>query len=240
MSGAFRLGVVAAAGRVSGGGGGGGGGDEHFDKVAALLHFDGADGSTSFVDVTGRTWSIATGAPTISTAQSLAGGSSLDLDPTDAISSSGFAIPAPSGTDGDFCIEFFARHSGTNGRSLLTLYGDSAALLGYLYFNGTTSLKLTISGAGGFSGSFYSSTWAHVAIARSGTTLRFFIDGVQAGADFTTSLAATSATIRLGEDANITGPGAGVDGNVEDFRVTIGEARYTTNFTPPDAPFPDS
>lgn len=238
MSGAFRLGVIAASGRPGGGSDPGGGGDPHFAKVASLLHFEGADGSATFTDVTGRTWSIAKGAPQISTAQSVAGGSSLALDTTAALSASGFVIPAPSGTSGDFCIEFFLHFGpGNSGRSLLTLY-DAVALRAFVYCSSSSTLSLNISGAGSSSGSIFTG-WSHVAVTRSGTTVRMFIGGVQAGGNITTSFAATAGLLRLGEDANISGADNGFAGYVDELRVTIGEARYTGDFTPPAVPFPD-
>lgn len=60
-------GIVAAGRRLSGGGGGGGSG--------ILLDFEGADGSTTFIDTSGKIWTP-NGSAQISTAQAFTGSSS--------------------------------------------------------------------------------------------------------------------------------------------------------------------
>jgi hypothetical protein len=57
------------------GGGGGGSTDPYWSSVVSLLHFDGANASTTFTDQTGKTWS-AYGGVQIDTAQSKFGGAS--------------------------------------------------------------------------------------------------------------------------------------------------------------------
>jgi len=81
--------------------------------------------------------------------------------------------------------------------------------------------------------------WHHVAACRSGSNLRLFVDGI------------VSATASIGNSVifnNISVPlyvgydpyGASYfNGYIDDLRITKGVARYTSNFTPPTAPFPD-
>jgi hypothetical protein len=79
-------------------------------------------------------------------------------------------------------------------------------------------------------------TWYHFAMTRSGTSMKAFINGVQQGSTFTNS------TNFTGTDAVIVGghPGGIIlySGYMDDVRVTKGYAYYTSNFTPPSAPFP--
>ena len=74
-------------------------------------------------------------------------------------------------------------------------------------------------------------TWYHLAMTRSGTSMRAFINGIQQGSTLTnsTNFTATNATIVGGHP----GPIILYSGYMDDLRVTRGYARYTSNFTPP-------
>ncbi len=86
---------------------------------------------------------------------------------------------------------------------------------------------------------FNDSVWRHVAITRSGSTWRLFVNGTQEAS------ATSSASLDGGVSANITLGRSGISsdadwaGYIDDFRMTKGIARYTSNFTPPTAPFPN-
>ena len=79
-------------------------------------------------------------------------------------------------------------------------------------------------------------TWRHVAVTRSGTSLRLFINGVQRGSTLTSSANLSDNQLKIGYYYSET---FGFVGKVDEFRVTKGVARYTANFTPPTVPFPD-
>lgn len=88
----------------------------------------------------------------------------------------------------------------------------------------TTSVALT------------SSTWSHVAVVRSGSTLTIYINGVSRGSGTVTETLTSGTGARIGSD--LTG-GSFFGGYIDDLRITKGYARYTTNFTPPTAALPD-
>jgi hypothetical protein len=76
-------------------------------------------------------------------------------------------------------------------------------------------------------------TWQHVAVTRSGTSMRLFVNGTQVGVTQTISTAydmSTTSTTVGSQGANYY-----LNGYVDDLRVTKGYARYTGNFTPPTA-----
>ena len=81
------------------------------------------------------------------------------------------------------------------------------------------------------------SAWHFVAISRSGSSIRLFVDG---------NLQATgtsSASLDNGVAAALTIGGSGAAsefwaGYIQDLRITKGYARYTANFTAPTAAFP--
>ena len=84
-------------------------------------------------------------------------------------------------------------------------------------------------------------TWYHIAVSRSGTDLRGFIDGVQQGSTITDSTAWTnksgSRPLRMGRFIGSGGQSSYFNGYAQDVRITKGLARYTSAFTPPTTEF---
>ena len=155
------------------------------------------------------------------------------------------AIPA-FGT-GDFCIEtwlnipslgsfnftIFRYHNDTNTGILFLYAGSSTTTPGALYFaNGDpagSDVSLTPSYA------VPTGQWNHIAVTRSGNTLRMFINGVNSVSYQPTggvfgNFTYTGATLMLlGTDTTYNTV------RVQDYRVYQGVAKYTSNFTPPGA-----
>jgi hypothetical protein len=78
-------------------------------------------------------------------------------------------------------------------------------------------------------------TWYHIAITRSGSTVRLFVNGTsESSVTFAGSVDGGVPLKYIGCDY-ITNQFAGY---IDDFRVTNGVARYTANFTPPTQAFP--
>lgn len=73
--------------------------------------------------------------------------------------------------------------------------------------------------------------WTHVAFARSGSNLMFFVDGTLIHTYASATFNFSSSNIILG-GANI-GSWSHYSGNIDDFRFTKGTARYTESFNPP-------
>jgi hypothetical protein len=81
------------------------------------------------------------------------------------------------------------------------------------------------------SASVANGVWFHLAVTRSGTSTKCFVNGTQAGSTYTDSTSYTgSGSVYIG--ANNSG-GTAFNGYIADMRVTKGYARYTTTFTPP-------
>ena len=177
----------------------------------------------------------------ISTAQSKFGGGSLAFDGTgDYLTTYGtpqFAFGA-----GDFTIECWVyfnsltqydciidfRPSGTNG-AYPCIFVDTSNTLVY-YVGGANRITSSAVSTG---------QWYHLAVSRTGTSTKMFLNGVQTGSTYTDSnsyLVGNPLTIGgLGYNS----PGTyALDGYIDDLRITKGYARYTANFTPPAAPFP--
>lgn len=77
------------------------------------------------------------------------------------------------------------------------------------------------------------SQWHHFAAVRSSGVWRLYLNGVQSSSSWSDSTTLSSAW-RIGGD----GFAQGFKGYLDEFRITAA-ARYTANFTPPDAAFPD-
>lgn len=77
-------------------------------------------------------------------------------------------------------------------------------------------------------------TWIHVAVTRSSGTIRLFQNGIQTGSSANTVNFTCSGTgVYIGQSSL----GTGMNGYLDDLRITKGYARYTANFTPPSAAF---
>jgi hypothetical protein len=84
-------------------------------------------------------------------------------------------------------------------------------------------------------------TWYHLAVSRASGTLRIFVDGTQlVSAASTHNLFNSSAPFRVGGQGNNGSIANRFNGNVDEFRMTKGAGRYTSNFAPPTAAFPRS
>lgn len=230
-------------------------GDAHFPKVEALLPFDGTNGATSTTDLSDRGNTVTFGGDAeISTAQSKFGGSSLSLD------GNGDYVDLPQATNQlvseDFTIEFWFRINSGAGSETIGLFGSyyttpsgkgmimaSSATYNQVYFqwhygasdwaylNQTQGTRTALS----------NNTWYHVAVTRSGSTWRLFLNGTQEDSVTQSSYITDSgSTTRLGNYGPSATASDGLNGYIEDFRITRGVARYTSNFTAPTSAHPTS
>jgi hypothetical protein len=80
--------------------------------------------------------------------------------------------------------------------------------------------------------------WYYIAVTRSGSTFRLFVNGTLEAS--TTSSASIDNNIAKRLSIGRSGYGdSGLNGYVDDLRITKGYARYTATFTPPTAAFPN-
>jgi hypothetical protein len=79
--------------------------------------------------------------------------------------------------------------------------------------------------------------WHHIAVTRSGTDLKLFVDGTQDGSTVTNSTNLNQTVAQIGFDTTIAG--SAYTGYIDDLRITKGVARYTAAFTPPTQAFPN-
>lgn len=222
--------------------------DPYWSSVEALLHFEGADGGTTFTDQSGKVWT-ATASATTSTAQMKFGSSSGLFDGTTG------EIHTPHSADfnlvtGDFTIEAFVRPT-TLGAVNYVIQKDGVSGSSFSQWaigigSGQPNFGWgTGNGVGGFQSITATSTlltgaWYHIAATRQGTTMRIFVDGV-----LENSLTQTQTMIDGGKQVMVGyAPGSAAAqhfaGNIDELRITKGVARYTASFTPPAMAFPNS
>ncbi len=172
----------------------------------------------------------------ISTTQSKWGGSSVSFNGTNSYLRPNSGNIFNFGT-GDFTIEFWLYLNSTAAQmALIDCRPGSAGDYILLDYDPTAKLRLFVNTTTVLSGSTLATgQWYHIALARSGSTVRYFIDGTQgASATMTTNLL-SAANPYIGSNYV---PGSYLNGYIDDLRVTKGYARYTANFTAPTAAFP--
>jgi hypothetical protein len=219
--------------------------DPNFANVSLLLHMDGSNGSTTFTDSSSAARTITqSGNAQISTVQSKFGGSSGVFDGTGDYLSVADTNALDMGT-GDFSIEFWFYWNASQTVSFPRLLSKGVyATAGTLEIcinpaNGNVfALYGSNATAIGFGGATTSNTWHNFVMTRSGTTLRGFVNGIQGGSSpYTVSENFNNATaLRIGSSQN----NEAFNGYIDELRITKGVARYTANFTPPTAAFPNS
>jgi len=84
--------------------------------------------------------------------------------------------------------------------------------------------------------------WYHLAVSRSGTSTKMFLDGTQVGSTYTDSTVYVNGTSRpvIGAEGFNSPPNDVINGYIDDLRITKGYARYTANFTPPTSALSDT
>ena len=234
----LKLSNVKVAGQSSG--------ETNFNKVSLLLPFDGSDTATSTSDESDNSHTITfAGTAQLDTAQKKFGTASLlldgDSDYIQVADHDSFDFDA-----GNFTVECWIRFAALGNNTIFSHWanGTASSMSYYLtYFNGSGILRLGhyLSGNADTSYSWSPSTgtWYHIALERSGTTIKVYIDGtsVISVAASTTALRDSEDPFRVGvfNDASTGSPSLDwyFNGHIDDLRMTKGLARYGTNFTPP-------
>ena len=224
-------------------------GDLNYDKVELLLPFEGANDDTSTTDESDSNHTVSfNGSADISTAQKKFGGSSLYLpggsnDYINIAGSSDFNF----GTD-DFTIEFWMYRTHTAYGVVVETRGgeDTTSTDGitfYLGSGGNNEMRVAVNRSNVIDINQDHQTndqWQHFAIVREGSTMTLYIDGTARGSGSNSTNFNRTRPIRIGNFHGSGSGGIGFQGYIDDFRVTKGLARYTSNFTPPSAAHPTS
>jgi hypothetical protein len=180
----------------------------------------------------------------LSTAISKFGGSSMSFDGTGDYLASPDNLTLGFGS-GAFTVEgwiYLNNTSGTKGIVFGRGNNSFGFRVGQGYLGNVNGLNIVKAGVADLdycAFTFVTNTWYHIAVVRSGTTIYFFVNGTQqttlgSGAGSFNYVNPTSGYyIGCNNDTN-----EQFAGYVDDFRITKGIARYTSNFTPATSAFP--
>lgn len=212
-------------------------------NTAALLHFDGVNGATTFKEETGALITQY-GTPSLSNTQAKFGPTSF-FNPN----SPSWIQVADSGLLhllADFTIECFAflTSIATNcaicEKSPQTIPATATTLANraFLILNdGVLQIKMDTQSGSGVSlcPALTANVWHHVAAVKHGSVITGYIDGVPGSTPLTAALSWGNNPGSLVIGANLIGTG-NIAGYIDEFRVS-NIARYLGAFTPPTAPF---
>ncbi|MFA6270321.1 MAG: LamG domain-containing protein [Candidatus Paceibacterota bacterium] len=220
--------------------------DDSYSKI--LLHCDGDDASTTITDEAGNTWTAEGGAQ-IDTAQSKFGGASLLLD------GNGDYISTPDSDDwrlddGDnsklWTIDFWVRFNSVSGYQALVAQLVNGSNNWMIQYESTHELTFQqrVSGTRNVNirNAWTPSTgqWYHVAVVKNGTSgYLMFVDGTQIGSTQTDTdtIGSFAGALNVGRSFQIDGAPSYLNGWIDEFRVSKGVARWTSNFTPPTSAY---
>ena len=227
----FKLDKIKATGTTVG--------DVHFPKVSLLLTCEGSNGSTTVTDSSNTNASITCiGSAQISTAQSKFGNSSLGTASGDiSISTTNIFNFGTS----DFTVEFWFYRTGlgsSNNHIVDARPNGSTSDTFLIYMaTGTTTPLYHTSGSTKITSSINlgANVWTHMAVVRNSGTTTLYMDGVSGGSfsDSTNYVDTGGSTLGFWAGSSTSYSQYTTPGFFDDFRVTKGLARYTSNFTPP-------
>lgn len=215
----------------------GGSTDPYFAYVTYLVNQAGTNGSTPSPAIVGGTITY-TGGASISTASApLTYTSSLSLDGSG--DSAWLASGTGSNFTGDFTVEGWFKPAGSANNSTLL---DIGANKFKIFIDGAMSsaaIYVYSADGGGYLwagtslGNIGTSTWRHIAVSRTGSSVKLFFDGTQIGSTVTnSSTQGTSGSNGVTLGAYFKGDSAFFNGLIGPMRITKGVGRYTSAFTP--------
>ena len=212
-----------------------------YTNTVLLMHCDGVNGATTFIDSSQYAHTFSRDQAKLTTSQKKFGTAALDLTPGILNVNNAAAAEFTFGTK-DFTFEFWFRvlavsmyntlidfRSGSSGKQpLVQIQPDDRILLytndGANHYFATPNVTANV--------------WHHLAVSRAAGTTRGFLNGVM-GTSFADAIDYPFAGASKPMIGALTSTDLNMSGYLDEIRVMIGVGKYTTNFTPPTAAFPD-
>jgi hypothetical protein len=222
--------------------------DPDFEYVTMLLHGDGTNGgqNNTFLDSSTNNFTITRNGNTTQGSFSPYGpnwsnffvrsaSSYITLSDSSAFSLgiSDFTVecwifPTLSGSTQDISGQADSSITTTSRSFLLQINGSGNIIAGV--WSGSTGYTITSSSAVSFN------TWNHIALVRSSGTLTLYVNGVSAGTSSVSTVSVNDSSNNLSIGRFGERNTAYYDGYVSNFRLVVGTAIYTANFTPSTTP----
>jgi len=148
--------------------------------------------------------------------------------------------------DGDFTIEMWTYTTSTQSACTYDFWVGTTYVIGQyqIYYSSNVPVFYIAYGSSSYytltsSITLTNNTWNHVALVRSGSTIYFYINGIQSTNTLSYSgvVGITSYNGSIGRQT-VTNNNY-FTGLIDDLRITKGLARYTNNFTVPTGPHPN-
>jgi hypothetical protein len=218
----------------------------HDQYVKTLLHMDGANNGTSFIDSTTPTRSWTNNLATTSTVQSKFGTASglfngsqsflqtpihTSLDPgAGDWTVDCWVYPTISGVD--FKAIFNGGYDGVSSATRTIELNISSSVNNQVYVNVFVGINITQV----FGSNVGINAWHHIEANRSGGLIRIFVDGVLIATN--TISGAVNAGSNIGWTiGRLPSVGYYYGGYIDELRYSVGIARHTANFTLPTLPY---
>ena len=139
------------------------------------------------------------------------------------------------GTD-DFCVEMWIyRTGGASANQILADFrSNTSQTVPTLFLSATYVPGYVVNGFQYITGSaaIPLNTWTHIAVSRSGTGTKLFVNGTQSGSTYTDTNTYIQCPLTIGARFDGT---LGFPGYIDDVRISKGVPRYTDTFTVPSA-----
>jgi hypothetical protein len=215
-------------------------------NTTLLVHADGTDGSTTFIDDNGARAPVgiqAIGNAQVDTAQSKFGGASAGFDGTDDFIDTNFRSSILTSTE---TIEFWYRPTTTSGAYGIMSQNTEGEGNGFqiLYINGGIYVYKRALGSGDGltgTGSITANTWHHIAVVNNSGTASLYIDGTLKQSKTGWTGTDDDTNLRFGEGKGLASSlwnatRYDMNGHLDEIRIS-NNARYTSGFTPSTTPF---
>lgn len=212
---------------------------DSYTKVCS--HFDGANGATAYTDPIAGAYTFG-GTAQLSTAQKKFGSASLLLDGNSDYVTLPDSADWTFGTD-PFTIEGWFRWNSVGDTCFYEQYENALNSFRIIYSAGTVYIynreSSTVSVNATVTWTPVADIWYHIAFVRNGSNAYFFVNGVNQTVNVLSGNFATS----FDDIAGLVYIGARGDssyyhnGYIDEYRISKGIARWTSNFTPNAYPY---
>jgi hypothetical protein len=127
----------------------------------------------------------------------------------------------------NYSVLSFTHTAGATNRIWLLQFNSSNQLFNHAFYDGAAYSPPAVY--------FGYNTWTHISIGRQGTQLYSSVNGVVTATNTSAASIGTATGTQIGNDSNQQN---NYTAYYDDFRITRGFARYTSNFTPSAKAFP--